>query len=317
MAQATTIGLDVGGTKVAGVRLEGMTVAARAEQPTVKESAEALLEQMAAIADELGAAASDGVGAGVPSAVEWPGGRVIASVNVPFRDFPVRDLLAGRLGVPVAVDNDATVAALAEAHRDDGSIVANLVMLTLGTGVGGGIVCDGRVVRGATGAAGHLGHQIVIAARDGELADEGFPRPDSLEAIAAGPALDALAREAARSGEGELAEVLASGREPSGRDVVEAARRGDPRSIALLSLYARRVALGVANAIHSFDPDEVVVGGGVSAAGDLLLEPLLDAVRSLILPGVGTRTTVRLARHGSDAGAIGAALLARPGFRDQ
>ncbi len=311
-----TIGLDVGGTKVAGVRLEGGEIVARAKRPTTKESAEDLLEQMALVAEELGSADSEGVGAGVPSAVEWATGRVLASVNVPFQDFPVRDRLSDRLGVPVVIDNDANVAALAEAHREDGSVARDLVLFTLGTGVGGGIVINGRVYRGATGGAGHLGHEIVTATVDGERRPEGFPRPDSLEAIAAGPALDSLASATARSGSGALAGLLAQGKEPGGPQVVEAASAGDPESIALLEQIAGRLALGVANMIHTFDPDEVVVGGGVSAAGDLLLDPLLRAVKPLILPGIGTATTIRLARHGNDAGAIGAALLARPGNRD-
>jgi len=192
-----------------------------------------------------------------------------------------------------------------------------LVLFTLGTGVGGGIVINGGVYRGATGGAGHLGHEIVTATPDGQRMAEGFPRPDSLEAIAAGPALDSLAADMARSGSGALAAMLAEGREPGGADVVEAARGGDPESLALLARIAGRLALGVANMIHTFDPDEVVIGGGVSAAGELLLAPLLEAVEPLILPGIGTATTIRLARHGNDAGAIGAALLARPGNRDR
>jgi len=316
MSQQATIGLDVGGTKIAGVRLEGMHVTARASQPTEKRSGEDLLEQMAVIAEELGCDTAQGVGAGVPSAVEWETGHVLASVNVPFQDFAVRDQLSDRLGVPVAIDNDANVAALAEAHADDGTVARHLVMFTLGTGVGGGIVINGSVYRGATGGAGHLGHEIVAAAPDGQRVNEGFPRPDSLEALAAGPSLDALALEAARAGEGALTKVLEAGREPSGRDVVEAAAAGDAAALALIERYANRLALGVSNMIHTFDPDEIVIGGGVSAAGEMLLEPLKRAVAPLILPGIGTRTQIRLARHGSDAGAIGAALLAREAHRN-
>jgi len=296
MSQQVTIGLDVGGTKIAGVRLEGMRVAATAEQPTSKESGEALLEQMAQVAEQLGCDSADGVGAGVPSAVDYAEGFVIASVNVPLNNFPVRDQLSDRLELPVAIDNDANVAALAEAVRDDGTAVGSLVMFTLGTGVGGGIVIGGKVFRGATGGAGHLGHELVAAAADGERVNEGFPRPDSLEALAAGPALDALAAQAGHAG---------------GPALVDAAKLGDVAAIAVIERYAGRLALGVANMIHTFDPDEIVIGGGVSAAGELLLAPLVAAVEPLILPGIGTRTAIRLARHGGQAGAIGAALLVR------
>ena len=223
MAEQVTIGLDLGGTKLAGVRLEGLDVVARAERPTAGESTEALIAQMAGMAAELGCAESDGVGVGVPSAVEWPTGRVIAdSVNVPLTaGLEVRDRLADLLGgVPVAVDNDATVAALAEAHREDGEVVADLVMITLGTGVGGGIICNGRIVRGATGAAGHIGHEIVTTTPDARRERTGFPRPDSLEAIAAGPALDSMAREVAEQDGGSSVEPAASRAVASGRDPV-------------------------------------------------------------------------------------------------
>ena len=252
----------------------------------------------------------------MPSAVDWEAGHVIASVNVPFQDFAVRDQLSDRLDLPVAIDNDANVAALAEAHGEGGEVSRHLVMFTLGTGVGGGIVINGRVYRGATGGAGHLGHEIVAADADGDRRNEGFPRPDSLEALAAGPALDALAHATAVGGSGALGELLTGGASPSGRDVVEAAAAGDSAALELIGLYARRLALGVSNMIHTFDPDEVVIGGGVSAAGELLLKPLQAAVEPLILPGIGTRTRLRLARHGADAGAIGAALLVREQHRN-
>jgi glucokinase len=315
MSCEVTVGLDVGGTKVAAVRLEGQSIADRAVEPTVKQSGDALVDQMARLVRSLATPETSAVGAGIPSAVEWSSGRALASVNVPFDDYPVRDRLTELTGLPAAVDNDANVAALAEASFGDRGPSGNIVMFTLGTGVGGGIVINGRVYRGATGGAGHLGHELVAASADATRIDEGFPRPESLEALAAGPALDALARQAARAGEGALAGVLARGAEPSGRDVVEAAAAGDPAARKLIETYAGRLALGVANMIHTFDPDEIVIGGGVSAAGDLLLDPLRAAVKPLILPGIGTRTTIRLARLGNDSGAVGAAVLARDEHR--
>jgi glucokinase len=124
----------------------------------------ALLEQVVALVEKLRGRQLDGVGVGVPSVMEFDTGRVVASVNVPLADVPLGRVLEERLGVPVFVDNDATVAALADAHDDELSMVSrNLVMLTVGTGVGGGLILGGRIYRGATGGAGELGHTLIGA----------------------------------------------------------------------------------------------------------------------------------------------------------
>src|ERR1019366_1469840 len=137
------------------------------------------------------------VGIGIPSVVEFATGRVRSSVNIPLQNVPLRRELSDRLGLPVFVDNDATVAALAEAHDAQGRLdVQSLVMFTVGTGVGGGIVIDGRSYRGATGAAGELGMTLVSIAEEIPPATR-FPQPGSLESLAAGHVLDRLAREAA------------------------------------------------------------------------------------------------------------------------
>ncbi len=150
----------------------------------------------------------EGVGIGVPSVVEFDTGRVISSVNIPLADVPLREVLGDRIGVPVFVDNDATVAALAEAHDEELRMVArDLVMLTIGTGVGGGLVLGGRIYRGATGGAGELGHTLIGCGPERPRAAAGkFPQPGSLEYAAAGHALDRLAcrvrRAASRLGAG-------------------------------------------------------------------------------------------------------------------
>src|SRR5436305_4608485 len=157
------VGVDVGGTKVAVAVLEdGTNLHPAKVRPTEKGSPEALVDQLEeAIRENLPA---DAVGIGIPSVVEFARGRARSSVNIPLENVPLRDILTKRLGIPVFVDNDATVAAVAEAHGPDGTVdVRHLVMLTVGTGVGGGIVIDGRVYRGATGAAAELGHFIIGA----------------------------------------------------------------------------------------------------------------------------------------------------------
>jgi glucokinase len=215
--------------------------------------------------------------------------------------------------VPVFVDNDATVAALAEAFDDQLRPVArNLVMLTIGTGVGGGIVLGGRIFRGSTGAAGELGHTIIGLGSDGHVMPApGFPCPGSLEALASGHALDGLAERAALAEpESSLGRLREEGKPVTGVEVVDLAQAGDPTALRLIELWAERIGIGVANAINTFDPDEVVIGGGAARAKQLLLEPATRVARSYSLPGLGTRTTIRLARYGVRAGVRGAAVLA-------
>jgi glucokinase len=217
------------------------------------------------------------------------------------------------LAVPVFVDNDATVAALAEAHDEQLRPVAqNLVMLTVGTGVGGGIVLGGRIYRGATGAAGELGHTLVGLDVTRSVAQPTeFPQPGSLESLASGHALDGLASGVAdESPDSALGRRRAEGATMLGADAVDAAHDGDADARRIVELWAERLGVGIANVINTFDPQEVVIGGGAARAGELLLEPARRVAMGYVLPGLGRRTTVRLAWHGPRAGVLGAALLA-------
>jgi glucokinase len=290
------IGVDVGGTKVSVAVLEGGQLSEPTLRPTVLSNSHDLIDQLAQVIEEAGPA--DAVGIGVPSVIDFATGTARHSVNIPLQDVPLRRILTERLRLPVYVDNDATVAALAEAHDDDlHPIAQSLVLFTIGTGVGGGIVIGGRIYRGATGGAAELGHQLIGAVlADGapEHSDHA-PQPGSLERLAAGRALDALGRERGF---------------PDGPAVVLAARDGDASALEAVHILGERLGVGIANAINVFDPEQIVIGGGVSAAGELLLEPARQVARRFVLPGVGTRTEIRLARYGPRAGVRGAALLA-------
>lgn len=313
---ATVLGVDVGGTKVAVATLHDGQLSTPSLQPSSHTDARHLIDQLAAaIAEQAQAAPApiDAVGVGVPSVIDFAAGRVRSTVNLPLSDVPLRDLLQERVSLPVFVDNDANCAALAEAHDDEGHLdVQHLVMLTLGTGVGGGIIINGRIYRGATGAAAELGHQLIgVALDDGVPPATHFPQPGSLEALAAGRALDALAiRTAAEHPESELGRLVASGQPIAGPEVVHAAHDGDPAAIAAVKLLGHRLGVGIANAINVFDPEVVAVGGGVSSAGELLIDAARETAAEYVLPGVGTRTVIRLARSGPEAGVRGAALLA-------
>ncbi|MGO9822992.1 MAG: ROK family protein [Solirubrobacteraceae bacterium] len=307
------IGVDLGGTKVAVARLRDRELGESVLEPTQRSGPEPLIEQLVSMiqsarSDDLG-----GVGIGVPSIVEFDTGRVVSSVNVPLADIPLREVLGKRLGVPVFVDNDATVAALAEAHDDELRMVArDLVMITVGTGVGGGLVLGGRIYRGATGGAGEVGHTLIAAdLSDGVPVPGRFPQAGSFEYEAAGVALDRLVEaSAARHPESALGQLRAAGEKPTGVEAVEAAHEGDAEAVAMVALWAQRLGIGIANAINTFDPDEVVIGGGAARAGDMLLVPARRVAESYVVPGLGGATKIRLARHGVRAGVLGAALLA-------
>ena len=308
------IGVDVGGTKVSVAAMHGGTHGEPLVRPTDRSSTEALIAQFVSQVGEVaGGETPAAVGFGIPSVVEFASGRVRSSTNIPLADVPLRTVLSERLGVPVFVDNDATVAALAEAHDEVARLATRcLVMITVGTGIGGGIVIDGRAFRGATGAAGEIGHTLVAIDASIPAATAHFPQPGSLEALAAGHALDGLAREAAAAHpDSALGRVLAQRGAVAGPDAVAAAQAGDEVAVACVATLGRRLGIGVANMINTFDPEVVAIGGGVSSAGDLLLAPARAAAAEYVLPGVGTETEIRIARSGPQAGVRGAALLAR------
>jgi glucokinase len=310
---ADVIGVDLGGTKVAVASLRDQKLSQSLIEPTDLSGSDNLVDQLARMIEEQRSDDLEGVGIGVPSVVDFESGRVISSVNIPLADVPLRQVLGDKLGVPVFVDNDATVAALAEAHDHDLRLVAHdLVMITVGTGIGGGLVLGGRIYRGATGGAGELGHTLIAADLSSgvpQLAD--FPQPGSFEREASGHTLDALAAQCARRHpDSALGRLLTAGKTVGGAEVVQAARDGDPAASRAVELWAGRLGIGIANAINTFDPEEVVIGGGAAGAGDLLLEPARRVAAGFIVPGLGSRTTIRIARHGAGAGALGAALLA-------
>jgi glucokinase len=319
-AHSFVIGVDVGGTKTSVAALRATATGEPLVAPTNRASAEALIAQIVAQVQAVAAGeVPSAVGVGIPSVVEFATGRARSSVNVPLQDVPLRAVLSDRLGLPVFVDNDATVAALAEAHDEDGRLdVHSLVMFTVGTGVGGGIVIDGRSYRGATGAAGELGMTLVAIDEQIPPAQAAFPQPGSLESLAAGHVLDRLAREAAQANpDSALGRTLAHQGAVGGPDAVAAAMDGDAVAVECVATLGRRLGVGVANAINTFDPQVVAIGGGVSSAGELLVGPARAVALEYVLHGVGTATEIRVARSGPQAGVRGAALLARSELKSQ
>jgi glucokinase len=325
------VGIDLGGTKVAAAVLtaddprseRGGRLSASIQEPTQLGSSSALVDQVAHLIeqarDTLAGGSLDAVGIGVPSVVDFASGRVIHSVNIPLADVPLRSVLGGRLGVPIYVDNDATVAALAEAHDHGLRLISrHLVMLTIGTGVGGGLVLNGRIYRGATGGAAEVGHTLIgLPVAPAGALPSGFPdglpddfppvgasmpHPGSLEALGSGHALDHL--------------TVGAGLGEHGRDTVEAARSGSEAAKAVLRRWAHAIGIGIANAVNMFDPQEVVIGGGAAAAADLFMADAVAFAEPFIHPGLRGHASVRVARFGPEAGVMGAALLAAHEFHD-
>ena len=312
MTDGRFIGLDVGGTKILCAVLANGAFETFDPIPTRTDSSEQLVEQIFEEIEHHRGEPVRAVAIGLPSIVDAASGSIRHSVNLPLRNVPLRAVLSERCGLPVYVENDASCAALAEAQVAGQVVCENLVMFTVGTGVGGGLVLDGKLYRGATSGV-ELGHTLIaLDLSDGAPADPGpFPQAGSLETLASGRALDRLALESARAHpESFLGERLARGDEVTGHDAVEGAREGDVHCRQVIRVLGERLGIGIANAINTFDPDEVVIGGGVSLAGDLLLVPAQRAARKHTVPGLGERTKIRVARHGPEAGVLGAAAVA-------
>jgi glucokinase len=307
------IGVDVGGTKIAIAKFQDGVFTDSELIHTEQSSQDALVEQLAGAIEAACGPDTRAIGVGLPSVIEFATGRIVSSANIPLKDLPMRELLTGRAGVPVYLENDASCAALAEAFDDGKLVCPELVMFTIGTGVGGGWVFGGKLYRGARTSAAEVGHWVV--GRDLTEGDEGpeepFPQRGSLETLASGRALDRLAHSAAEMyPDSHLGKTLEEQGEVDGKAVVDGAQTGDEASLYCLRVLGQRLGIGIANAINTFDPLEVVIGGGVSRAGALLVEPAREAAYRHVVPGLGAKTTIRIARHGPRAGVLGAALLA-------
>jgi glucokinase len=248
------------------------------------------------------------IGLGIPCTIDRERGVAVSAVNLQLADVPIRDLIGRRLGLPVALDNDANAAILAENRFGAARGAENAVMLTVGTGIGGGLVIGGEVYRGSSGAGAELGHVVIEA--DGPPCQGNCPNHGCVEALASGTA---IAREGLAAAEeapdSELGRALAGGATLDGKEVTDAALDGDPVAISVLEKVGRRLGVALASFANIFDPDVIVIGGGVIAAGDLLLDPARAELAERALPPMN-RTPVAAAALGPDAGMIGAATMA-------
>jgi glucokinase len=288
------IGVDVGGTKIAaGVVDRDGKIRKRVERPTPK-----VPEEFLALLDELVAGLRDeGVGAvgfGMPSTIDQRSGRVVNSVHVPLGDFDFRERMAGQIGLPVSLDNDGNCAAIAEWKAGAGEGSSDMIMLTLGTGVGGGLILGGKPYRGFIGAGAEIGHMVLEYG--GEPCVGNCTGHGHLEQVASGGAADRLA-----------AKIL--GPDSTGRELVGAAREGNREALEAIAGIGRRLGAAIGSLVNIFNPELVVLGGGFSQARDLFLEPALESMREEALPPGRDLVRVVPALLGPDAGLVGAAFV--------
>jgi glucokinase len=289
------IGVDVGGTKIlAGIVDRDGAIERRYETPTPVASEDALLAGLEAVVAELWDERIVALGFGLPSTVDQRTGTAVASVNIPLAGVEIPARMRERFGVAVGIDNDANAAAIAEWAIGAGRGSRHMVMLTLGTGIGGGLILDGRPYRGAVGAAAELGH--IVIEHDGRPCQGFCTGRGHLEGYTTGRAA------------GEEAKKVFGPAVDSHR-LVRLANEGDPQAAEILTGIGRRLGSAFGSLVNIFNPEVIVVGGGFAAAGEWLFEPAHEVMlREALPPG---RDLVRVVRAelGTAAGLVGAALV--------
>ncbi len=320
MPSRRTIGVDMGGSKLlAGVVDSGLSVHRRAQRSVRGLDQSVLLDVVVdAVQNARDGAGGEveAVGFGIPCLIDQRTGRAVVAVNLRLADIPFADVMAERLGVPVFVDNDGNAAALAEQRAGAARGCSDVVMLTIGTGIGGGLILGGVPYRGWVGSGAELGHMVIDM--DGPRCQGNCPNRGCVEALASGTA---LAREASRIArerrDSALARALADGRELAGPLVTELAHDGDEAAIEAIALIGTRLGVAIASLVNIFNPEVVVLGGGVIGAGELLLDPARAEMRRRALPPSRDEVRIVAAHFGVEAGMIGAAALAFDGLRDR
>jgi len=294
---AYVIGVDLGGTKIlGGVVAQNGDIVRRVERPTPLASTEELVAAVDDLVDELLRPDVVAVGFGIPATIDQARGRAVTAPNLPLEEFPFRERMRRRIRLPVAIENDANAAAIGEWRFGAGRGFKNMVMLTLGTGVGGGLILDGRPYRGSVGAAAELGH--IVVEHDGPPCQGVCTGRGHLETLASGTAAARAARD-----------LLGPGTDA--HQLVEAAKGGNDGARAALVAIGERLGSAIGSLINIFDPELVVVGGGFgAAASDLVLGPARQIMRREALEPARDRVRVVEAELGREAGLVGAGLVA-------
>jgi len=321
MSQEYIIGVDLGGTQIRAAMTdrEGTVLNHTRRLTLAPEGPDAGLGRMKeAIREALGNAGWDtvlGIGIAAPGPLDLEMGTIIRGINLPAWDnVPIRDIITEEFGVPVYLNNDANLAALAEHRFGAGRGCSNLVYLTVSTGIGGGIIVDGRLLLGAHGWGGEPGHTIVEPA--GPPCTCGSA--GCLEAMASGPAIAQRAAGLIREGRvSSLSEAVHRGTELTAEMVGKAAQQGDDLALEVIGRAAYYLGIGVVNLINIFDPDVVILGGGVSKLGPLLFDPVRAMVRKSALTETQRETPIVPAALGDQVGVLGGVALVMTEQLDQ
>jgi glucokinase len=306
------IGFDLGGTKLlGGVVDEELDVYKRVHRGVQGLNQSDIISAISDAVEEATEAEPgiEAVGFGIPCLIDQRTGVAVIAVNLPIADLPFRDIMAERIDLPVFIDNDANVTTLVEQRFGAARGADDVVGLTIGTGIGGGLVLGGKLYRGHVGSGGELGHMVVD--EDGPLCQGQCPNQGCLEAVASGSAIGREGMIAAGQEPGSaLGAAAADGLEITGELVTDLALAGDEVARMVLGQIGRNLGVGLANLVNIFNPVVIVIGGGAMAAGDLLLEPAREELRRRALPPGRDLVRVVPARFGPEAGMLGAAVLA-------
>jgi glucokinase len=312
MPPRRVIGIDAGGTKLlGGVVDEGLVVHHRVHRTWRGGDRAETLDIFVESVEEVRAAAPDvrAVGFGIPALVEWETGVSRWSTHLPLADVRFRDVMSERLGLPVVVDNDANAALLAEARFGAARGVSHAVLVALGTGIGSGLLLDGRIYRGSRGLGAEIGHMVVDL--HGPDCQGSCPGRGCLEVMASGSTIGREGRAAAAAApDSALGRRVAADQEITGGIVTELAHAGDAAAISVLTQIGRRLGYGLVGVVNVFNPELIVIGGGALAAGELLLGPAREVVAERALPPVREMVSIVPAEFGDESGMLGAALLA-------
>jgi glucokinase len=306
------VGVDLGGTKLlGGVVDEHLEVHARVHRTvhgmTQQEVLDTAVEAVQELIDSVEGV--EAVGFGIPCLIDQSSGLAVTAVNLDIVNVPFRELMGEKLSLPVFLDNDANVTTLAEARFGAARGASDVVGLTIGTGIGGGLVLNGQVYRGRWGGGAELGHMVVD--EDGPRCQGNCPNRGCLEAVASGTAIGHEAQLAAEEEpDSELARAAEEGEKITGALVTTLALGGDEVSRMVLGHIGRLLGVGMSSIVNIFNPEYIVVGGGAMAAGDLLLEPARAELLARGLPPNRDQVKVVAAKFGPEAGMLGAAVMA-------
>ena len=309
------IGIDVGGTNVkialvddSGKIIYSNSVPTRAEmgyEYTVNNIKQAIYDLMKET--KLTAKDIEGIGFGFPGQVDYKSGIVRLAPNIPgWVEVPIAKMIEDEFHIPTRVDNDVRCAALGELKYGAGKGCENLICITVGTGIGSGLIVNGKLVRGASNAAGEIGH-IKLQIHDGPIC--GCGDTGCMEAFASGPAIVAMAEEYTLGGKSTKYREMANGGDITPFIVAEAAKAGDPVAKRIFARIGEYIGIGMASVVNLLNPEKIIIGGGVADAGDILLEPLKETLKKRAMKIAGETVEVVPAQLGNTAGVIGASLL--------